>query len=156
MKDAFHDKTVEARSEILIIVCKRKLGNHFKDDTSIPRCRFQPRQLEMSCLHLENTLTKKGKHIVTRVTSGNKWSGQSVKNSFNPPEVHHNPQWHLSGGWSIWEMTALCASDAQILRDEACPETGDSPLSQWEVWMSSCQSTHLGALKSLSRFQTER
>ena len=31
-------------------------------------------------------------------SSGNKWSGQSVKNMFNPPEVSRNPQWHLSGG----------------------------------------------------------
>lgn len=59
--------------------------------------------------------------IVMRVTPGNKWSSQSVKNillilqryAIIPSDTS------LGGGgggaWCVWEMTALCGSESQML-----------------------------------------
>lgn len=102
------------------------------------------------CSHIKDS-------IVTRVTSGNKWSGQSVKNIFNPPEVRHNPQWHLSGG--LVHLGNDSVSESQMLgrgRDLSRLETGDNPLSQWEVWMSSCQSAQLVLWSSRAGYRPDR
>lgn len=79
---------------------------------------------------------KKGWYIVTRVTSGNKWSGQSVKNILILQRFALIPSDTFLWGWSIWEMTALCMTEAQILVWWALSgtETGDSLLFQFKVW----------------------
>lgn len=79
---------------------------------------------------------KKRWYVVTGVTSGNKWSGQSVKNILILLRFAIIPSDTFLWGWSIWEMTALCVSETQILAWWALSrsQTGDGPLFQLKVW----------------------
>lgn len=65
--------------------------------------------------HFPKKRKKKRRYIVTRVTSGNKWSGQSVRNILILLRFAIIPSDTFLWGWSIWKMTALCVSEAQIL-----------------------------------------